>query len=201
MEELIRKLRELQNKPENKWNRDYQRAIADAIRVIPDEEETGETETIKVSRGVVKAVTGRFVVYDRGWLRKNFFSTEAKIYEERYGEHMEKHECVSYEVKTHEESDYISRKAAIEGMRFTDGYMNDNVLYVPIRDVRKHLRELPSVHPGGKVGRWIPVNPQKDVTDTFKCSVCGGLAFEENYTYLCIYDYCPWCRAEMLIGG
>lgn len=37
-------------------------------------------EIIKVSKGALKARTGRFVIYDAKWLKEHFNTTEAKIY-------------------------------------------------------------------------------------------------------------------------
>lgn len=41
-------------------------------------------------------------------------------------------------------NDLISRKSALEGMRFSGGLEADGILYVPLRDVREYLRNLPS---------------------------------------------------------
>ena len=40
--------------------------------------------------------------------------------------------------------DLISRKRALEEMTFSCGIEQDGVLYVPLRDVNKHLKNLPS---------------------------------------------------------
>ena len=40
--------------------------------------------------------------------------------------------------------DLISRKRALEEMTFSCGIEQDGVLYVPLRDVNKHLKSLPS---------------------------------------------------------
>ena len=50
--------------------------------------------------------------------------------------------------------DLISRKSALEGMSFSEGLEVDGILYVPLRDVRKHLRNLASAEPEQKKGRW-----------------------------------------------
>ena len=44
-------------------------------------------------------------------------------------------------------NDLISRKQALEEMTFSDGIEKDGVLYVPLRDVNKHIKNLPSVQP------------------------------------------------------
>ena len=42
--------------------------------------EAEDEEVIRVSKGVLKARTGRFVVYDAEWLKEHFYETEEKIY-------------------------------------------------------------------------------------------------------------------------
>lgn len=42
-------------------------------------------------------------------------------------------------------SDLISRREALQ-MHFSEGLQVDHVLYVPYREVTRHLKELPSVH-------------------------------------------------------
>lgn len=49
------------------------------IKIIEQQPRENE-EIIKVSKGAVKARTGRFVVYDVEWLKERFNTTEAKIY-------------------------------------------------------------------------------------------------------------------------
>ncbi len=41
---------------------------------------TEKEELLRVGKGAVKARQGRFVIYDVEWLKKNFYSTEEKIY-------------------------------------------------------------------------------------------------------------------------
>ena len=43
--------------------------------------------------------------------------------------------------------DAISRERAIKEMAFSDGMDVDGILYVPLKDVNKHLRNLPSAQP------------------------------------------------------
>lgn len=47
--------------------------------------------------------------------------------------------------------DLISRKRALEEMTFSSGIEQDCVLYVPLRDVNKHLKNLPSVQIDGEL--------------------------------------------------
>lgn len=42
--------------------------------------------------------------------------------------------------------DLIDRQQALK-IKVSDGYNNDNILYVPLRDVIKHLKDLPSAEP------------------------------------------------------
>lgn len=39
-----------------------------------------DMEVIQVSKGALKSRQGRFVIYDVEWLKKNFYTTEEKIY-------------------------------------------------------------------------------------------------------------------------
>ena len=41
-------------------------------------------------------------------------------------------------------NDLISRKRALEEMTFSNGINVDGILYVPLKDVRKHIKNLPS---------------------------------------------------------
>lgn len=47
--------------------------------------------------------------------------------------------------------DLIDRKRALEEMTFSGGIEQDGVLYVPLRDVNKHLKNLPSVQLDGEL--------------------------------------------------
>ena len=67
-----------------------------AIKALQQQPSENE-EIIKVSKGVLKARTGRFVIHDVEWLKENFNTTEAKI----YGQPCE---------------DCISRKAVLDGL-------------------------------------------------------------------------------------
>lgn len=46
--------------------------------------------------------------------------------------------------------DLIDRKRALEEMTFSSGIEQDGVLYVPLRDVNNHLKNLPSVQLDGE---------------------------------------------------
>lgn len=57
--------------------------------------------------------------------------------------------------------DLISRKRALEEMTFSCGIEQDGVLYVPLRDVNKHLKNLPSVYP--ELDEWCTDRKEYDV--------------------------------------
>ena len=48
--------------------------------------------------------------------------------------------------------DLISRQAALE-IKVSDGYNVDGILYVPFKDVYKHLKTISSVHPEQKIAK------------------------------------------------
>ena len=54
--------------------------MLDKVIKIIEQQPSENEEIIKVSKGAVKARTGRFVVYDAKWLKEHFNTTEAKIY-------------------------------------------------------------------------------------------------------------------------
>lgn len=80
--------------------------------------------------------------------------------------------------------DLISRQAALE-IKVSDGYNVDGILYVPFKDVYKHLKTISSVHPEQKTGRWI------DMDDHVMCSCCGATHYGADK------NYCPNCGAKM----
>lgn len=89
--------------------------------------------------------------------------------------------------------DLISRQAALE-IKVSDGYNVDGILYVPFKDVYKHLKTISSVHPEQKTGRWIYM---KDCEDWF-CSNCKDIfMLLEGTPKDNDYNYCPNCGAKM----
>ena len=49
--------------------------------------------------------------------------------------------------------------------------------------------------------RWIPVaTDQNGLTQTFKCSACGGFAYVQHENNVCYYEYCPNCGQRMEHG-
>ena len=77
-------------------NEDIYEAIIKELEQLPSE----DTEVIKISKGAVKARQGRYVIYDVEWLKKNFYTTEEKIYGQP------KEPC----------EDCISRKVELDGL-------------------------------------------------------------------------------------
>ena len=81
--------------------------------------------------------------------------------------------------------DSVSRQAAIDaftcnGSVFTYG---DKVC----KAIVSRIMQLPSAQ---RKGKWIYLNE----LDAFECSVCGRQMVRN------IFDYCPWCGAEMTKG-
>lgn len=84
-------------------------------------------------------------------------------------------------------SDLISRQAAIKAIEnlqdcyngFSDTYDKACIIGA--------LEEVPSAQ---RKGKWIYLNG----LDAFECSVCGRQMVRN------IFDYCPWCGAEMTKG-
>lgn len=84
-------------------------------------------------------------------------------------------------------SDLIERQAAIKAIEdlqdcyngFSDTYDKACIIGV--------LEEVPSAQ---RKGKWIYLNG----LDAFECSVCGRQMVRN------IFDYCPWCGAEMTKG-
>lgn len=60
---------------------------------------------------------------------------------------------------------------------------------MPLRDVIKHLKNLPSAELEQKTGKWIDIT-KSDGCFLWKCSECGNDYIEET-------DYCPYCGAKM----
>ncbi len=76
-------------------------------------------------------------------------------------------------------NDLISRKSALEGMSFSEGLEADGILYVPLRDVRKYLRNLPSVQPEPCVDAVSRKDAIKDVCDALKVAFAIDEDLEE----------------------
>ena len=89
-------------------------------------------------------------------------------------------------------SDLIDRQDALR-IKVRDCYDHDGILYVPLRDVIKHLKELPSAQ---KTGKWIFKNDLKQ----FFCSECGvpSLTYDDVYIYsMDLSNFCENCGARM----
>lgn len=97
-----------------------------------DEETCEETEIIRVGKGVVKARRGRFVIYDVDWLKKNFYTTEEKIYGQP------KQPC----------DDCVNREAVKAFLYERLDRLNDDELYdIFSKIIDDFYNELPSVTP------------------------------------------------------
>lgn len=91
--------------------------------------------------------------------------------------------------------DTISRQAAIDALLHNQEVYSNNFGTDPIdkyttaiiaNDVQT-IVQLPSAQ---RKGKWIYLNG----LDAFECSVCGRQMVRN------IFDYCPWCGAEMTKG-
>lgn len=148
-----------------------------AIEALEAEPYKGE-EVITVKDGTLKMVYGRFVIYDREFLKTHFNTTEAKI----YGEPCE---------------DCISRQAAIDAMfalcdtgeTLAENKWRDNPHIDAITD---ELEKLPSVKPERKKGKWV------HMVGFWECDQCHA-EYTDMPTCMgeALYDYCPYCGAEM----
>ena len=87
--------------------------------------------------------------------------------------------------------DCISRAEAI---RIASGYCAP-------QNIAKDLRELPSVTPQPKTGRWLDkeVNSDKviDEWQSARCNVCDKYHTTPYMYYFSHYNYCPYCGVRM----
>lgn len=91
--------------------------------------------------------------------------------------------------------EYILREDALN-IPFTSVINEDGISYVPLRDITRHLRNLP----GADVrkishGKWID-----KFCGEFRCNVCGEITSidtETDFPNGMRYRFCPWCGAEM----
>lgn len=89
--------------------------------------------------------------------------------------------------------DTISRQAAIDRINKQrehlepDVYPQDKIGDAAYRICAEFIKRLPSAQ---RKGKWIYLNG----LDAFECSVCGRQMVRN------IFDYCPWCGAEMTKG-
>lgn len=171
-----------------------------ALETQPSENE----KVIRISKGTLKARTGKYVIYDVEWLKEHFNTTEAKI----YGQTSE---------------DCISRKAAIDALKqqaenmlcWSERYaeqrkgiltainiVSDLLSVTPQSKAEalqehQHYKDLAESYektinkltkaiaePQQKTGHWI--KHKHNGKPYFKCSECLYFAPIE-------YSYCPGC--------
>lgn len=155
--------------------------------------EAENEEVIRVSKGVLKARTGRFVIYDAEWLKEHFYETEEKIYGQP------KQPC----------EDCISREAIKQGLQehrnfyvnayggFSNLSQNDKSRVDEIDNCIAMVVNEPSVTPQRPKGKWKRIAGFEDCNYD-KCSVCG--AYQLFYYGKPSTNYCPNCGAEMSGG-
>lgn len=151
-------------------------ALELAIKALDQEPSEGE-EVIKVSKGVVKARQGRFVIYDVEWLKKNFYLTEEKIYGQP------KEPC----------EDCISRKAELDGLAsIAKAKAKSDAQKALMGRVMYFTEQLPPVTPQPKTGEWIDIEYFDREWTCYrpKCPFCN--AEPKEYS-----NYCPQCGAKL----
>lgn len=100
--------------------------------------------------------------------------------------------------------DTISRREAIKEIARWTGYLDEDM----ITRIQTGLRKLPPAQPERKKGKWIPhkeisreyVGAASIITikhDYWFCDLCDYRA-EEGRS---MYNFCPYCGAEMMNGG
>lgn len=94
----------------------------------------------------------------------------------------EQGDSAKFGVKTGETcTDCISRQAAIDALG------DIHPLDYNAQAYKARIENLPSAR---RKGKWIYLNE----LDAFECSICGRQMVRN------IFDYCPWCGAEMTKG-
>lgn len=83
--------------------------------------------------------------------------------------------------------DLISRQAAIDALSRISNMNMCAKNYIMVKDM---LKVIPSAQPERKMGKWVYL----DTWSMFECSVCGRQMVRN------VYNYCPWCGAEMVKG-
>lgn len=91
-------------------------------------------------------------------------------------------------------NDLISRQAMLkhiekvrQGALMIDDIRESNIIMLGMNLLEEAVRNQPSAQ---RKGKWIYLNG----LDAFECSVCGRQMVRN------IFDYCPWCGAEMTKG-
>lgn len=142
-------------------------------------------EILTIDKRTLKAVTGRFVIYDREWLKEHFNTTEAHLYGGTRAS----------DVPDTNAGDLISRQDAIDAAdiiikRDTSG---SNAVVNAMIAWSEYIRTLPSVEPERKPGKWIEGKKTPGYIK-WNCSECGLLVRNSQKPW---YKYCPNCDAKM----
>jgi len=93
--------------------------------------------------------------------------------------------------------DLISRQAAIDIVEFECGEWSGLA-----KTIAEEIKQLPSVHPERKTGKWIERNPQNSPNcRLIECSECGEayiVGYNIDYDYwIDGRNFCTKCGADM----
>ena len=177
---------------------EYNEAVEMAIKALQPQPSEDE-KVIRISKGTLKARTGRYVIYDVEWLKTHFNTTEMMLYGQPNG-------------------DCISRKEVLKVLhsKFADGFdgdkwWNSTVVLGAINEVpstQPHPTERTEMHEGdcnSKKGHWIMPQNDDGMSDPIyyqvRCSECNfDLDPQTWHQELHQYGadkYCPKCGAKM----
>ncbi len=92
--------------------------------------------------------------------------------------------------------DCISRQTAIDAIISVDKYdLIASQIFYKQKRIEK-IKNLPSVYPKAKTGKWILVHPlQDDIEGGYMCSECGTGYYDNSH-----WNYCPNCGTRMSRG-
>ena len=148
--------------------KEWLRMSIEALEQQPSENE----KIIRISKGTLKARTGRYVIYDVEWLKTHFNTTEAKL----YGQPNE---------------DCISRKAVLDALHryFANGFDGDK--WWNSTHVLDAINKVPSITPQQKTGYWI--EHKHGGIEHIECSKCKCWFLRKD---LIRNSYCPNCGSR-----
>lgn len=84
--------------------------------------------------------------------------------------------------------DAISRQAAINAVENTDCELSSDAW----DEITDAIMQVPSVQPERKKGHWIWITLSE-----YKCSECGHETTVDECMEKPMYNFCPYCNADM----